>query len=155
MGDLPDEKPNPASVDLKAQHRRVEKPWGWEIIWADGPHYTAKFLHVLAGKRLSLQYHDDKTETQCLLAGRAVLMVEGADRAMHEINMELGRGYTVGPYQAHRLVAIEDSDLAEVSTPERGTTVRVEDDYRRGDETESVRALPHRGWDPEAGALLA
>src|SRR5579875_4047329 len=138
-------KPRPATVDLTPQHRRVEKPWGWEIIWAESDGYTGKLIHVLAGRRLSLQYHDSKSETVCLLSGRALLVVEDAAGDLREIPMQPHHGYTIAPFQLHRLAAIEDSDLVEVSPPERGTTVRVEDDYRRDDETEQVRAQPHRG----------
>jgi len=144
------EKRKLTEIELHPSYRRVEKPWGWETIWADNRDYTGKFLHVHAGKRLSLQYHDSKMETQCLLSGRAVLIVEQTDGSLREILMELGKGYTLRPYQAHRLVAIEDSDVVEVSTAEMGTTIRLEDDFRRADETEEIRALPHRGWDPVA-----
>jgi mannose-6-phosphate isomerase len=144
-------KPIPTDIAHDPLHRRVEKPWGWEIIWAENDQYTGKFLHVRAGKRLSLQYHDDKTETQCLLSGRALLVVEAADGSLREQGMEIGKGYTNRPYQIHRLVAIEDCELVEVSTPERGTTVRLEDDFFRPDETDVVRALPHRGWTPAPG----
>ena len=140
------EKPRPRRVQLAPQARRIEKPWGWEVIWADTERYTGKLLHVHAGKRLSLQYHDGKLETQCLVSGRAQLMLEGSDGALQEIAMQPGAGYTVQPYQLHRLVAIEDSEIVEVSTPEAGTTVRVSDDFKRGDETEEVRSRPNRGW---------
>jgi hypothetical protein len=145
----PSEKPNPAEFDLLPLQRRIDKPWGWELIWADNEFYTGKFLHVYAGKRLSLQYHDSKTETQCLLSGRAVLMVEAADGSMAELAMEIGKGYTLQPYQAHRLIALDDIDIVEVSTAEMGTTIRLEDDFLRGDETEEIRSLPHRGWNPD------
>jgi mannose-6-phosphate isomerase len=128
-------------------HRRVEKPWGWEIIWADTAQYTAKLIHVHAGKRLSLQFHDEKLETQCLLSGRATLIVGNADGSLGETEMEIGKGYTIREHQIHRLVATQDSELVEVSTPERGTTVRLEDDFCRPDETEAIRALPGRGWE--------
>jgi mannose-6-phosphate isomerase len=141
-------EPKPGNIDREPLHRRVEKPWGWETIWAESGQYTGKFLHVWAGNRLSLQYHDDKVETQCLLSGRAVLVIEMADASLQEIPMEIGKGYAVHPYQVHRLVAIEDSELVEVSTPERGTTVRLEDDFLRADETEATRSLPGRGWSP-------
>ena len=144
------EKPKATDVDLLPVERRIQKPWGWEILWAENGAYTGKFLHMNAGMRTSLQYHDSKLETQCLLSGCAVLMVERTDGSLREIAMERGKGYTLQPYQAHRLIAVEDSDLVEVSTAEKGTTIRLEDDFRRGDETEEVRALPHRGWTPQA-----
>jgi quercetin dioxygenase-like cupin family protein len=120
--------------------RRVEKPWGWEILWAEeAPHYVGKLLHVDAGKRLSLQYHDEKLETQCLLSGRVLLVVEDAEGALQEIEMERGEGYTIHPFQRHRLVAITDAEVVEVSTPETGTTFRLDDDYARPHETEELR----------------
>jgi mannose-6-phosphate isomerase-like protein (cupin superfamily) len=136
----------PQKVDLDPFQHRIQKPWGWEIVWAEEETYTGKLLHVLAGCRLSLQYHDEKLETQCLLSGRALLVTEDADGSPREIPMEAGKGYTIRPFQVHRLVALEDAEIVEVSTLETGTTVRLDDDYRRGDETESVRALPDRGW---------
>jgi hypothetical protein len=127
-------------------HARIAKPWGWEIIWALTPEYTGKFIHILAGKRLSLQYHSEKLETQCLMYGRVTLVTSVADGSLVETDMQIGRGYTIERGQTHRLIAHEESELVEVSTPERGTTVRLEDDYRRPDETEEIRALPQRGW---------
>jgi mannose-6-phosphate isomerase len=141
-------KPAAADAALESFRRRVEKPWGWEIVWAETDVYTGKLIHVEAGKRLSLQYHDCKLETQCLLSGRAILVLEDASGTLHEIDMQIGEGYTVRPFQTHRLIALVDSEVVEVSTPERGTTVRVEDDFSRLDETEAARALPNRGWSP-------
>src|SRR5918911_2240760 len=128
------------SVDPRAQ--RIEKPWGYEVLLspADAP-YTAKLIHVRAGKRLSLQLHDTKIETQTLVAGRGVLVLEGAEGELHEIQMQPGVGYHVAVGQRHRLCAAADVDATvfESSTPERGTTLRLEDDYARPDETEQVR----------------
>ncbi len=125
--------------DAQPHWRRVDKPWGWEVIWAETEHYVGKVLHIEAGKRLSLQYHDEKTETQYLLNGQALLLLEDGQGALQEIPMEMGKGYTVYPWQRHRLVAISDADIIEVSTPETGTTFRVEDDYARPDETGAMR----------------
>jgi mannose-6-phosphate isomerase len=139
-----------AAADKRARENaqlRVVKPWGWEIIWAVTPEYTGKFIHILAGKRLSLQYHSEKLETQCLVAGRVTLVRGTADGGgLFETEMKAGHGYTIERGQIHRLIAHEDSDVVEVSTPELGTTVRLEDDYQRPDETEAMRALPQRGW---------
>jgi mannose-6-phosphate isomerase len=123
----------------QTQGKRVEKPWGWEIIWAESPSYVGKILHVRAGQRLSLQYHDQKLETQCLLSGRAILTLDSAEGELQQIEMEPHRGYTVHPYQRHRITAVEDADIAEVSTPETGTTFRLEDDFARPHETEDLR----------------
>jgi mannose-6-phosphate isomerase len=123
----------------EAGGKRVEKPWGWEIIWAETPSYVGKLLHVRAGQRLSLQYHDQKLETQCLLSGRAILTIGESEDDLRDIEMEPHRGYTVHPNQRHRITAIEDAVIAEVSTPETGTTFRLQDDFARPHETETLR----------------
>lgn len=128
-----------ATYGVTPHQRRVEKPWGWETLWAETPYYCGKILHIRAGRRLSLQYHDQKTETQCLLAGRALLIIDGPDGCLQEVEMEPGKGYTIHPFQRHRLVGITDAEVLEVSTPETGTTFRLEDDYARPDESEDVR----------------
>ena len=150
MGEKVD-KPRPAAASLAPTAKRIEKPWGWELIWAEGHAYTGKLLHINAGKRISLQYHDEKIETQCLVSGRALLVAEDADGIMREIVMEPGKGYTIVPFQLHRLVAIEDSEVYEVSTVESGTTVRVDDDYKRPDETPEMRTSHNRGWTQQQG----
>lgn len=132
---------SPVQQDLRPYQKRVDKPWGWEILWAETGEYTGKILHVLAGKRISLQYHDQKLETQCLLSGRAVLVIGDADGQLRQIEMEPGKGYTVRPFQRHRLVGITDAQILEVSTPESGTTYRLDDDYGRPDESEDLRRL--------------
>jgi oxalate decarboxylase/phosphoglucose isomerase-like protein (cupin superfamily) len=126
-------------TDAQPHQQRVKKPWGWEILWADTPEYCGKILHINAGARISLQYHDAKIETQCLVSGRALLVLEGSDGTLSEIPMEPRKGYTIMPFQRHRLIALEDAEIVEVSTPERGTTFRVHDDYGRSDETEDQR----------------
>ena len=131
-----------AGFTLDPHARRIEKPWGYEILLtpAELP-YTAKLIHVKAGKRLSLQLHDTKVETQTLVAGRGLLVLEGADGQLHEIDMQPGVGYHVAIGQRHRLCAPADADATvfEASTPEAGTTLRLEDDYARPDETEALR----------------
>lgn len=130
---------NRSAHDIQPQWQRVEKPWGWEVVWAQTPQYVGKLLHVMAGKRLSLQYHDEKLETQSLLHGQALLMVEDEDGVLREITMEPGKGYTIAPFRRHRLVGITDAEIIEVSTPETGTTFRLEDDYARPHETDDLR----------------
>ena len=124
----------------EATAERVEKPWGHELHWARTEYYCGKVLFIRAGCRLSLQYHDEKVESQMLLHGQALLELEDPDGSLTAIEMEQGLGYTIRPFQRHRLVAVEDSSILEVSTPECGTTVRIEDDYGRGDETERSRS---------------
>lgn len=126
---------------------RVEKPWGYEILWTepDRP-YVGKMLHVEAGKRLSMQVHDAKTESWFLVGGRAKVVWDDASGVLVETELERGLGYSCQIGQRHRLVGITDCDIIEVSTPEIGTTHRLEDDYSRPDETDAVRASPGRGW---------
>ncbi len=128
--------------------KRVEKPWGYEIHWAPpGLPYMGKVLHITAGKRLSLQRHDKKQETWYIINGRAKVIWDGANGELTETELKPSKGYTCMTGQRHRLVGITDCDVIEVSTPEIGTTERLEDDYHRPDETEAVRNLPNRGWD--------
>jgi mannose-6-phosphate isomerase len=127
---------------IEGRGARVDKPWGYEVLLspADAP-YVAKIIHVLAGKRLSLQTHDQKVETQTLVRGRGVLVLEDADGQLREVAMQPGVGYHVSVGQRHRLCAApdEDAEVFEASTPEIGTTLRLEDDYARPDETEQMR----------------
>lgn len=126
--------------DLAPHARRIEKPWGWELLWAETESYCGKLLYIRAGHRISLQYHDEKLETQCLLTGRALLVIEDAAGVLREIEMERDVGYTIHPFQRHRLIALDDIEVVEVSTCETGTTYRLDDDYGRPDETEELRA---------------
>lgn len=115
--------------------RKVEKPWGFETIFTEpGLPYVGKLIHVRAGSRLSLQVHDAKTETMTLISGRATLLLEQPDGTMATLEMECGRGYTVFPGKKHRLCGVTDAVVAEVSTPETGVTLRLDDDYGRPDE---------------------
>jgi len=119
---------------------KVEKPWGYELIFAplDSP-VMGKILHVNAGARLSLQYHEKKEEVLCLLSGRAKLTIEDGNGELKEIEMEPKKGYFISFLQKHRVSAVSDCDLLEASTKEEGKTVRLEDDYGRGTETEEER----------------
>jgi len=133
---------DPHSFSLDPNAQRIQKPWGYEILLSpsDAP-YTAKLIHVHAGKRLSLQLHDTKVETQTLVAGRGILVLEGSDGQLHDVEMQPGVGYHVAVGQRHRLCAAADADATvfEASTPEVGITLRLEDDYARSDETEELR----------------
>lgn len=127
--------------------RRVDKPWGYEIHWTpDDKPYMGKVLHVNANARVSLQMHDKKQESWYIVSGRGKVVWENAEGEMIETELETGKGYTTEVGQKHRLVGITDCDIMEVSTPEIGTTYRLEDDYSRPDETEELRNQPNRGW---------
>lgn len=121
--------------------KRVEKPWGYEVHWtpADRP-YMGKILHINSGSRLSLQVHDQKQESWTLISGRAKVVWENSSGELSETELLPGQGYTCVIGQRHRLAGITDCDIVEVSTPEIGTTWRIQDDYARPDETEQQRA---------------
>jgi len=127
--------------------KRIEKPWGHEIIYTrpEDPR-TGKALFIKAGKRLSLQYHDEKDETLALFLGKTVIWLEDQEGTIQRIEMTPGMGFTVIPGQKHRIEALEDSYVLEVSAPETGTTVRIEDDASRKNETEEMRNEDNRGW---------
>ena len=119
---------------------KVDKPWGYEIHWVkpDAP-YIGKVLHIEAGKRLSMQVHDEKQESWFIIKGQAKVVWENAEGELIETELQPGLGYSTGVGQKHRLVGITDCDIIEVSTPEKGTTYRLEDDYSRPDETPEQR----------------
>jgi mannose-6-phosphate isomerase len=116
--------------------KRVEKPWGYELHWVpEGAPYMGKIEHLNAGARMSLQVHDTKQESWYLLSGRAAVIWENSEGELIETELRPGRGYSIAIGQKHRLKGITDCDIIEVSTPERGTTWRLEDDYARPNET--------------------
>jgi mannose-6-phosphate isomerase len=138
---------DPSSFLIMPYQKRVEKPWGYEIIYTkDTAPATGKLLHVNAGKRLSLQYHDTKVETLCLIKGEAVITISNERDATVDIPMELFKGYEVVPGQVHRVTAVTDIEFVEASTPEKGNTYRLQDDVGRTTETEHIRNETNRGW---------
>ena len=109
---------------------RVEKPWGYEIIWAHTERYVGKLLHINQGHRLSLQFHRVKDETIYLQKGELLFVVdEGA--GLSEKKMYPGESYRIRPHTQHRMVALTDCDVLEASTPELDDVVRLEDSYGR------------------------
>jgi len=113
----------------------VKKPWGQEIILTEPAlPYAAKILCLKIGARLSLQYHDQKTETLTLIHGQAKL-VRGTSPSQLKTEIMLPQtGYTIKPNSIHRIEAATDCQIFEASTPEQGTTFRLEDDYGRPNE---------------------
>lgn len=131
---------NPSSFDTSPYVKRVEKPWGYELHWVrPGEPYIGKLLHVNAGARLSLQLHDIKQESWFLVNGQAAVIWEDNSGELVETELQPGWGYSTKIGQKHRLKGITDADIVEVSTPEAGTTYRLEDDYARPDETPEQR----------------
>lgn len=121
--------------------KRVDKPWGYELHWVPASlPYMGKIEHINAGQRMSLQVHDAKQESWLLIDGQAKVIWENDQGELIETELEKGKGFSISVGQKHRLVGVTDCDIIEVSTPEIGTTWRLEDDYSRPDETEEQRA---------------
>jgi mannose-6-phosphate isomerase len=110
--------------------RRVEKPWGHELVWAETPRYVGKVLHIAAGQRLSRQYHDRKDETFLVQSGEMDLEIGDGD-GRRTIRMRPLDSFHCPPRTIHRMIAVTDVDVVEVSTPELDDVVRLEDAYGR------------------------
>jgi mannose-6-phosphate isomerase len=111
--------------------KRVEKPWGHELIWAVTDRYVGKVLHIKAGQKLSLQYHVKKDETVMVWSGRMTLEHFRDGQPPQFQDMKPGDSFHVTPELRHRMIAIEDTDVFEVSTTELDDVVRLQDDYGR------------------------
>ena len=112
--------------------RRVEKPWGWELIWAEADAYVGKLLFIRAGEALSLQYHVVKDESWLVREGRARVEVgETGDNELETVELASGDALRFPPGTLHRVTALEDTLILEVSTPHLDDVVRVEDRYGR------------------------
>jgi mannose-6-phosphate isomerase len=110
--------------------RRVDKPWGHELVWAETARYVGKILHIRAGQQLSRQYHRVKEETLMVQRGEMRLEIGPAD-AVEPRLMKAGDVFHVLPGTIHRMVGVTDVDVLEVSTPELDDVVRLEDVYGR------------------------
>lgn len=110
--------------------RRVPKPWGYELIFAKTGRYVGKILHIDQGQTLSLQYHEMKEETLYVVRGELKLTIEH-DGDRRELPLREGEAFHIPPRLIHRMEAVRDTDVAEVSTPELEDVVRLEDRYGR------------------------
>ena len=117
--------------------RRVEKPWGWELVFAETEAYVGKLLFVRAGEALSLQYHAVKDESWLVREGRAILELGAVGEELEPVEIEPGDAFRLGPGTVHRVTALEDTLVLEVSTPELDDVVRVEDRYGRAGTTDA------------------
>jgi quercetin dioxygenase-like cupin family protein len=113
------------------QTHRVEKPWGYEVWWAQSDHYLGKFLHLNAGQRLSVQVHREKDETSYLLSGCLRLSEGPSAEDLEEREIGAGSAWRVKAGTVHTIEALEDSIVVEVSTPHPDDVVRLEDRYGR------------------------
>ena len=120
------------SVDgARFEPRRVEKPWGHELIWAETDAYVGKVLFVRAGESLSLQYHEVKDESWLVQSGRARLELGEVGGPLEELEIGPGETFRYRPGTVHRITAIDDFTVLEVSTPHLDDVVRLEDAYGR------------------------
>ncbi len=110
--------------------RHVPKPWGYELIFAHTDRYVGKILHINRGESLSLQYHEMKEETLYVVTGELRLTIEH-DGDRREVMLRKGEAFHIPPRMIHRMEALADTDVAEVSTPELDDVVRLEDRYGR------------------------
>lgn len=107
------------------------KPWGKETWFAHTDKYAGKILHIDKGHRYSLQYHEHKRETQYIYKGKVKLTYGTDEKNLQEKILNQGDKVEVHPYTIHRLQALEDSEVFEVSTPELDDVIKLEDDYGR------------------------
>jgi mannose-6-phosphate isomerase len=131
--------PNLEGLDRFAfEPRRVDKPWGYELIWALSEAYCGKVLFVRAGESLSLQFHREKDESWYVQSGRAELQVGAVgDAVLHSEVLSAGAALRFRPGTVHRVKALEDTTILEVSTPQIDDVVRLEDAYGREGTTEA------------------
>jgi mannose-6-phosphate isomerase-like protein (cupin superfamily) len=115
----------------RAEESRVEKPWGYEIRWAVTGRYLGKILHVNKGEALSLQYHERKDEWLLVSEGAVDMEMGALDGKLEKVRMRKGDSVHLPPHTRHRITAVEDADIFEVSTPEIDDVVRLEDRYGR------------------------
>jgi len=127
------DSPNLDSLDHWAfEVKKVEKPWGYELIWALTDVYCGKVLFVKAGHSLSLQFHREKDESWLVQSGRATLELgEAGESILKEVVISAGAAFHYPPGTVHRVTAIEDTTILEVSTPQLDDVVRLEDAYGR------------------------
>jgi len=127
------DSPNLGSLDRWAfDVRRVDKPWGHELIWALTDVYCGKVLFVAAGHSLSLQFHREKDESWLVQTG--LCQIELGDTGQAILSEEIvgpGTALHYPPGTVHRITALEDTTILEVSTPQIDDVVRLEDRYGR------------------------
>lgn len=123
------------SEDMRARYgvspRKVEKPWGWELVWAEADDYVGKLLFVRAGESLSLQYHELKDESWLVQEGRARLELGDVGGELEAFEIAPGDAFHFRPRTVHRVTALEDTLVIEVSTTQLDDVIRLEDRYGR------------------------
>ncbi|HEY2995987.1 MAG TPA: cupin domain-containing protein [Methylomirabilota bacterium] len=109
----------------------VPKPWGWEMLWTLTPRYAGKILYIRRGQQISLQYHREKEESFFVRSGRLIFVLEDRRGDLRELWLEAGDSQHVPAGRLHRVIALEDSEVLEVSTPEIDDVERVDDLHLR------------------------
>ena len=125
--------------------RKVDKPWGWELVWAEAEDYVGKLLFVRAGESLSLQYHEVKDESWLVQEGRARLELGEVGGELEIVEIAPGDTYRFRPRTVHRVTAVEDTLVIEVSTNHLTDVVRLEDRYGREGTSSSPEARARSG----------
>ena len=120
---------------MTVKARRVDKPWGHELIWAETELYVGKILHVNAGEQLSVQMHRVKDETLALLSGEIRLWAGPSVDDLEEVTLGPGDSFRVKPGTVHYIRAVTDADVLEASTPHLDDVVRFKDRYGRAPES--------------------
>lgn len=116
---------------MRTRPRKVEKPWGHELLWAETDLYVGKILHIREGEALSLQFHRDKDETICVLSGEMLFQAGPSADELEDHRMGPEEAFRVAPGTVHRMIAITDCDVLEASTPHLEDVVRLVDRYGR------------------------
>ena len=114
---------------------KTDKPWGYELLFAKTEQYAGKVIFIKKGSRLSLQYHNKKDESIYVYDGELRLEIEGQGGVMFSPVLQRGEAMRIQPLTRHRMEAIQDTFIFEVSTPELDDVVRLEDDYGRAGKT--------------------
>jgi mannose-6-phosphate isomerase len=119
-------------------YKEVTKPWGKEVWLELNDAYCYKRIYINAGTRTSYQYHEKKRETNFIIEGSAEVWLENDEGVVDEgvvekFQMKAGDFFNVAPPKKHRVIAITDIILQEVSTPEVDDVIRIEDDTQRPD----------------------
>ncbi len=122
---------NESAGNVNNLPRKIEKPWGFEILFAETPKYAGKVLFVRKGRRLSLHYHKVKDEVLYVHDGKVNMEIERDGENKEALTLRAGDCVRITPLTRHRLTAIEDTTLFEASTPELDDVVRLDDDYGR------------------------
>jgi mannose-6-phosphate isomerase-like protein (cupin superfamily) len=124
--------PNLLDLDrFRVEVKRIDKPWGYELIYASTDDYCGKIIFVRAGEQLSLQFHREKDETIYIQSGRVEFEIGEPGQPTDVEVVAAGRSFHLKPGTVHRLRAVEDATLLEVSTPQVEDVVRLEDKYGR------------------------